>query len=59
MTSIEKVSGMIVLTILYGFMSGTGMFKFHEKMSRFTVIKVFALNAPIFVVLSRDLDKVG
>ena len=59
MTSIEKVSGMIVLAILYKFMSGTSMFKFHEKMSRLTVIKVFALNTPVFIVLSRDLDKVG
>ena len=59
MTSIEKVSGMIVLAILYGFMSSTSMFKFHEKMSGLTVIKVFVLNTPVFVVLSRDLDKVG
>ncbi|KAL9714555.1 hypothetical protein Ac2012v2_002869 [Leucoagaricus gongylophorus] len=43
MTGIEKVSGMIILAILYGFMSGA----------------VFALTAPAFAVLSRDPDEVG
>ena len=38
MTGIEKVSSIIVLTILYRFISG--MFEFYEKLFGLTVIKV-------------------
>jgi len=39
MTGIEKVSGMIILAILYGFMSGAGMFELREKLSGLSVMK--------------------
>jgi len=37
MIRIETVSGMIILAILYGFMSGAGMSEFHAKLPRLTV----------------------